>query len=47
MKSKEMTRYGHAARIDKRKGAYRLIVSKPEGKRPLVSRRWHDNIKKY
>jgi hypothetical protein len=30
-----------------RKGVYRVLVGKPEGKRPLgrPSRRWEDNIK--
>jgi hypothetical protein len=26
---------GHVARIGERKGAYRILVGKPEGKRPL------------
>jgi hypothetical protein len=31
----------------KRKGAYRALVGKPEGRRPLgrPTRRWEDNIK--
>jgi len=35
------------ARMGKRKGAYRVLVWKPEGKRPLGKprRRWEDNIK--
>jgi len=30
-----------------RRGIYRVLVGKPEGKRPLgrLSRRWEDNIK--
>jgi hypothetical protein len=30
-----------------RRGAYRVLVGRPEGRRPLVSprRRWEDNIK--
>jgi len=30
-----------------RRGVYRVLVAKPEGKRPLVRprRRWEDNIK--
>jgi hypothetical protein len=30
-----------------RRGAYRLLVGRPEGKRPpgMPSRRWEDNIK--
>jgi hypothetical protein len=31
----------------RKKNAYRILVGKPEGKRPLgrPRRRWHDNIK--
>ena len=38
---------GHVARMGKRKGVYRVLVGKPEGKRPLERprRRWEDNIK--
>ena len=38
---------GHAARIGERRGVYRVLVGKTEGKRPLgsPSRRWDDNIK--
>jgi hypothetical protein len=38
---------GHVARIDERRGVYRVLVVKPEGKRPLgrPRRRWEDNIK--
>ena len=37
---------GHVARMDE-KGAYRVLVGKPEGKRPLgrLRRRWVDNIR--
>ena len=33
--------------MGERRGVYRLLVGKPEGKRPLgrPSRRWEDNIK--
>jgi hypothetical protein len=33
--------------MGERRGAYRVLVGKPEGKRPLVRprRRWDDNIK--
>jgi len=34
--------------MEERKGVYRVLVGKPEGKRPLVGkprRRWEDNIK--
>ena len=38
---------GHVARMRERRGAYRVLVGKPEGKRPLgrPRRRWEDNIK--
>ena len=37
----------HVARMGERRGAYRVLVGKPEGKTPLgrPSRRWEDNIK--
>ena len=38
---------GHVARIGERRGVYRVLVAKPEGKRPLgrLGHRWEDNIK--
>jgi hypothetical protein len=38
---------GHVARMGERRGAYRALVGKPEGRRPLGKprRRWEDNIK--
>jgi hypothetical protein len=38
---------GHVARVGVRRGAHRILVGKPEGKRPLgrPMRRWEDNIK--
>jgi hypothetical protein len=38
----------HVARMGERRGAYRALVGKPEGRRPLgrPRRRWKDNIKK-
>ena len=38
---------GHVARIGERRGVYRVLVGKHEGKRPLgrPRRRWEDNIK--
>ena len=37
----------HLARVGERRSAYRVLVGKPEGKRPLgrPRRRWEDNIK--
>ena len=38
---------GHVARMGEGRGAYRVLVGKPEGKRPLgrPRRRWVDNIR--
>ena len=38
---------GHVARMGDSRGAYRVLVGKPEGKRPLGRRRrrWEDNTK--
>jgi hypothetical protein len=38
---------GNVARIGENRNAYRILVGKPEGKRPLgrPRRRWVDNIK--
>ena len=37
---------GHVARMGEDRGVQRVLVGKPEGKRPLrrPSRRWEDNI---
>jgi len=43
IKSKRMRWAGHVARMEERIGVYRVLVGKPEGKRPR--RRWEDNIK--
>jgi hypothetical protein len=47
IKSRRMIRAGHAARRGERSNAYRILVGKPEGKRPLGRpiRKWVDNIK--
>ena len=47
MKSRRMRWVGHVARMGDRRGVYRVLVGKPEGKRPLgrPRRRWEDNIK--
>jgi hypothetical protein len=47
MKSRRLRWAGHVARKGERRGAYRALVRKPEGRRPLVRprRRWEDNIK--
>jgi hypothetical protein len=46
IKSRRMRWAGHVAHADKR-NACRILVGKPEGKRPLGSPRrgWEDNIK--
>ena len=38
---------GHVAGIGERRGSYRILVGKPEGKRLLgrPRRKWEDNIK--
>ena len=38
---------GYVARTGERRGVYRVLVGKPEGKRPLGRPRfrWEDNIK--
>ena len=38
---------GHIAHMGERRGVYRVLVGKPEGKRPLgrPRRRWEDDIK--
>jgi len=36
---------GHVAGMGERRGVYRALVGKPEGKRPLGRPRWEDNIK--
>jgi len=47
IKSKRMRWAGHVARMGEEKGVYRVLVGKPEGKRPLgrPRRRWVDNIR--
>jgi hypothetical protein len=47
IKSGRMRWAGHVARIGWKKNVYRVLVGKPEGKRPLrrPGRKWIDNIK--
>jgi hypothetical protein len=47
IKSRRMRWAGHVARMGEKGNAYRLLVGKPEGKRPLgrPRRRWLDNIR--
>jgi hypothetical protein len=48
LNSRRMWWAGHMARMGEKRNVYRLLVGKPEGKRPLgrPRRRWVDNIKK-
>ena len=45
--SRRLSWTGHVARVGERRGVYRVLVGKPEGKGPLgrPRRRWEDNIK--
>jgi hypothetical protein len=47
MKSRRIRWTGHVARIGEEGDLYRVLVGKPEGKRPprRPRRRWEDNIK--
>ena len=47
IKSRRMIWAGHVARMGEERGVYRVLVGKPEGKRPQgrPRRRWVDNIR--
>jgi hypothetical protein len=47
IKSRRMKWAGHVALMGEGRGAYRILVGRPEGRRPLGGprRRWEDNIK--
>jgi hypothetical protein len=47
IKSRRMMWAGHVARIGEGRGVYRVLVGRPEGKKPLgrPRRRWEDNTK--
>jgi hypothetical protein len=47
IKSKRVRRAGHIARMVENRNAYRILVGKPKGKRPLrrQRRRWVESIK--
>jgi hypothetical protein len=47
IKARRMRWEGHVARMAEVRGAYNILVGKPEGRRPLgrPRRRWEDNIK--
>jgi hypothetical protein len=47
IKSRRMSLAGHVARMGEGRNVYRVLVGKPEGKRPVERprRRWEDGIK--
>jgi hypothetical protein len=47
IKARRMIWAGHVARMGEVKGAYNILVGRPEGRRPLGRPRriWEDNIK--
>jgi hypothetical protein len=47
VKSRRLRWAGHVARVGEYRGVHRVLVGKPEGKRPLgrPRHRWEDNIK--
>ena len=47
IKSRRLRWAGHVARMEQSRNAYRVLLGKPERKRPLGRRRrrWEDNIK--
>jgi hypothetical protein len=47
IKSRRLRWAGNVVRMGERRGAYRVLVGIPEGRRPLVrpGRTWEDNIK--
>jgi hypothetical protein len=47
IKARKMRLAGHVARMGEKRNAYRLLVGKPEARRPLGRpiRRWLDNIR--
>ena len=47
IKSRRMSWTGHVARMGEERGVYRVLLRKPEGRRPLgrPRRRWMNNIR--
>jgi hypothetical protein len=45
IKSRRMRWAGHVARMGEKRGAYKILVGRPDGRRPLERprRRWEDN----
>jgi hypothetical protein len=46
IKARRMRWTGHVARMGEVRGAYNILVGRPEGRKPLgrTRRRWEDNI---
>jgi hypothetical protein len=49
IESRRMRWAGHVAHMGEKRGAYRILVGRPEGRRPLERprHRWEDNITMY
>ena len=47
LKSRRLIWAGHVERVEQSRNAYRVLVGKPEGKRPLgrPRHRWEDDIR--
>jgi hypothetical protein len=47
IKSRRVKWAGHVSRVGYKRGAYRILVGRPDGKRPLEKprRRWENNTK--
>jgi hypothetical protein len=47
IKSRRMRWAGHVAHMEEKRGAYRILLGRPEGRRPLwrPRHRWEDTIK--
>ena len=47
IKSRRLRRAGHVTRVEEDKSAFKILVDKPTGKKPLgrIRRRWEDNIR--
>ena len=47
IKSRRLRWAGHVARMEEERGVHKVLVGKPDGKRPLgrPRRRWEDNVK--
>jgi len=48
IKSRRLRWAGHVARMEEGRSAFKILIDKPTGKRPLgrPRRRWEDNIRK-